>query len=79
MLAAIWIGAVLAVNPLGNFPLNDDWAYGLGVRGLVQQGSFRPCSWGGMTLISQAAWGASAAFPADSPSRRCGFPRFVWR
>jgi hypothetical protein len=64
LLAALWIGAVLVVNPLGNFPLNDDWAYGMGVRGIVEHGSFRPCGWGGMTLISQAAWGALFCLPA---------------
>ena len=79
LLSVVWIGSVVLVNPAGNFPLNDDWAYGKAVRGLVEQGSFRPCPWGGMTLISQAVWGRSSAFPPDSPSRRCGFPRFAWR
>ena len=64
LLAALWIGAVLVVNPAGNFPLNDDWAYGKAVRGMVEQGSFRPCPWGGMTLISQAVWGSLFCLPA---------------
>ena len=28
IIIAIWTVMVIVVNPLGNFPLNDDWVYG---------------------------------------------------
>jgi hypothetical protein len=33
-LCAIWIGMMIAVDPIGDFPLNDDWAWGLAVKTL---------------------------------------------
>ena len=35
-LILIWGISVLVVNPLGNFPLNDDWAYAQSVRDLCE-------------------------------------------
>lgn len=60
-LGAIWLLAIALVDPRGDFPLNDDWAYAATVEGLLRDGTFRPHDWAGMTLLSQALWGALAA------------------
>ena len=61
LLAAAWIAIVAIVDPRGDFPLNDDWAYAIAVQRLLTEGAFRPPGWAGMTLLSQALWGAAAA------------------
>lgn len=58
LLVALWCLAIVLVNPAGNFPLNDDWSYGIAVKNLVQEKRYQPTPWTSMTLISQAAWGA---------------------
>lgn len=62
-LLAIWLLAIVIVNPLGNFPLNDDWSYGKAVAVLLREGAFRPTGWTAMTLFSQALWGALFCLP----------------
>lgn len=61
LLTACWVAAVIVVDPRGDFPLNDDWAYAVAVQRLLRDGVFRPPDWTGMTLLSQALWGAAAA------------------
>jgi hypothetical protein len=51
------------VQPVGNFPLSDDWCYGRVVHSLVEQGSLRFPKWGAPTLIAQALWGAIFCMP----------------
>ena len=64
LLASIWVASLFVVNPLGNFPLNDDWSFGLAVKHLLQTGDFRPTGWTSMPLISQTLWGALFCLPA---------------
>lgn len=61
LLAAAWVLIVAIVDPRGDFPLNDDWAYAVAVQRLLDEDVFRPPGWAGMTLLSQALWGAAAA------------------
>lgn len=36
---AFYVGLnLIVISPAGNFPLNDDWVYGYGVKSLLQQG-----------------------------------------
>jgi hypothetical protein len=58
-----WILAVILVNPIGEFPSVDDWAYVWSVRSLVEHGEFRFHPWTAPNLISQVLWGALFAFP----------------
>src|SRR5512140_3601996 len=64
LLASLWVGSLFVVNPLGNFPLNDDWSFGLAVQRLLQTGDFHPTGWTSMTLLTQALWGAVFCLPA---------------
>jgi 4-amino-4-deoxy-L-arabinose transferase-like glycosyltransferase len=57
-LTALWFLIALVVNPLGEFPLNDDWAYSRNVYDLAVNGILRFSNWPAMTLIAQTLWGA---------------------
>ena len=59
----LWGMAVWIVNPVGDFPLNDDWAMGETVKHLVEQGSYLPSGWTSMPMISQIVWGALFCLP----------------
>jgi 4-amino-4-deoxy-L-arabinose transferase-like glycosyltransferase len=58
-----WILAALLVNPVGNFPLNDDWAYAASVRALVETGEYRLSHWTATNLLVQVLWGALFCLP----------------
>ncbi|SEA68349.1 glycosyltransferase family 39 protein [Paraburkholderia sartisoli] len=59
----IWAIAVAVANPLGNFPLQDDWSFSLTVRHLLETGEFRPLGWTAMSLFGQTVWGALFCLP----------------
>ncbi|MFC1591570.1 glycosyltransferase family 39 protein [Thermodesulfobacteriota bacterium] len=58
LLLVIWLGMAAAVNPVGEFPLNDDALYARVVQALVEEGVLIPSDWQAMTLVAQAVWGA---------------------
>ena len=57
LLGAIWLTIVFIVNPRGEFPLNDDWAYSKSVLHLVNTGKFILIDWPAMSLIALIYWG----------------------
>ena len=57
-LLLLWCGAVTLVNPLGDFPLNDDWAYAQNTRALAVENRLFFSDWPAMTLIAHTLWGA---------------------
>lgn len=57
-LTAIWLVCILLINPLGDFPLNDDWSYALNARALTLENKIEFNDWGAMTLIAHSFWGA---------------------
>ena len=62
-LCASWIAIALLINPTGDFPLNDDWSFGLPVEHLVTNGDLRFTNWQSQTLIGQVLWGAAFCLP----------------
>ena len=52
-----WVLIIFIVNPLGNFPINDDWAYAKNVYHLAVNGVLKFSDWPAMTLIAQTLWG----------------------
>lgn len=58
LLALLWVVSIAIVNPVGDFPLNDDWAFAEGVYSIVETGSLIPSDWPAMTLVAQLYWGA---------------------
>ena len=64
MIASLWAISIFIVDPLGNFPLNDDWSFGLTVKHLIENGDFRPSGWTSMPLITNVLWGSLFCIPA---------------
>jgi 4-amino-4-deoxy-L-arabinose transferase-like glycosyltransferase len=58
-LTAIWLLAILLVNPIGDFPLNDDFSYARSTMNLSEAGVLRYDPWLSMTLLAQVLWGAA--------------------
>jgi 4-amino-4-deoxy-L-arabinose transferase-like glycosyltransferase len=58
-----WAALVALVNPSGNFPLNDDWAFAVPVKSLVDSGTLHFSGWTAPNLIAQALWGTLFCFP----------------
>jgi hypothetical protein len=63
IVALLWTLAVIIAQPIGEFPLNDDWSFGMTVKRLVEGLGYQPGKWGEMTLFSQALWGALFCIP----------------
>ncbi len=62
-LTLIWLLGVTIVNPVGDFPLNDDWSFGLAVQYFLQLGSFHPTGWTAMPLLTNVIWGSLFCLP----------------
>jgi 4-amino-4-deoxy-L-arabinose transferase-like glycosyltransferase len=62
-LGALWIVMSALVNPVGDFPLNDDWRYALGVKSILNAGRFELPSPEAPNVFAQAYWGALFCLP----------------
>ena len=58
LLTLIWLLCIVLVNPIGEFPLNDDWSYTFNVKALVLENRIFFDDWGAMTLFAHTLWGA---------------------
>lgn len=56
-ITAIWLIMAILINPVGNFPLNDDWAYAASVKEIIN-GHFVMPDWSAANIIYQLLWGA---------------------
>ncbi|MEO0073883.1 MAG: hypothetical protein ABIK43_04400, partial [candidate division WOR-3 bacterium] len=63
LISILFVAAITATNPLGDFPLNDDWSYGTAVRTLLQQGRLQLHPWTSMPLLTQILWGTLFCLP----------------
>ena len=54
----VYVVTAILVNPAGNFPLNDDWAFASLVKNYCENGIVTIDSWQAMTLLGQVFWGA---------------------
>ncbi len=61
--SCLWLLLVILVNPVGEFPLNDDWSYARAVQSLVEHGRLELTGFTSMPLISQVLWGALFCLP----------------
>ena len=57
LLTFIWWILVLIVNPIGDFPLNDDWSYAINAKELSENNRIYFHDWGAMTIIAHTIWG----------------------
>lgn len=53
----LWLLSILIVNPTGDFPLNDDWAYAISIKHWLETGYFKLFDWGEMSLVAHIGWG----------------------
>lgn len=59
LVLAFYAASLLAFKPwTADFPLNDDWVYGLVARRLAEEGRLRLLDWGAATQVLHVAWGA---------------------
>lgn len=56
-LSLLWLFIIIIVNPVGDFPLNDDWCYAKSVKTLMEDGYLKLYNWGEMTLVAHVYWG----------------------
>jgi hypothetical protein len=61
IIVLVQIAALLAADPRGNFPLNDDWAYAHSVRWLLDEHRIRLSDWIAMNLLPQTLLGSAVA------------------
>jgi len=57
LLIIIGIVMLIVVNPIGNFPLNDDWTYGASVKASMAAGSFKVPDASACAIFTQVMWG----------------------
>jgi 4-amino-4-deoxy-L-arabinose transferase-like glycosyltransferase len=57
-LSALWLIPLLVIGTQGEFPLNDDWAYALTTKGLIETGRFERDAWTWAPIISHVGTGA---------------------
>lgn len=57
VLSLIWLITLVIIWPLGDFPLNDDWAYAISVERWCKTGQFEIIDWPAMSLFTHITWG----------------------
>ena len=57
LITLIYLVCEIIVNPLGEFPLNDDWSYTKTAKILLEKGDLNLGTFCAMTLVSHVAWG----------------------
>jgi hypothetical protein len=62
-LVLLWLAMAAIAGPVGEFPINDDWAYAYSVRALVEEHELRFSGWTATNLLTQTLWGGLFALP----------------
>lgn len=57
LIVVVWLAAIILINPMGDFPLMDDWSYAGSVRTLLLNGRFQLSDWTSPNQISLIFWG----------------------
>lgn len=63
ILGLVWVALIIAIHPLGNFPLNDDWVYGLAVKSVLENGYYQFPSPSSANVGPMVYWGALFCLP----------------
>jgi len=59
-----WVIMAILVNPLGEFPLNDDWVYAKATQSIFEKGGFTLSGGNSAAnLVAQGFWGALFCLP----------------
>lgn len=57
ILTACWIIIECLIDPLGNYPLNDDWAYYRAIKNYIQNGFIQLSDWQATSFVLQFIYG----------------------
>lgn len=57
LLGLIWLLVRTVIDPMGEFTINDDWAYTHNTHALSEEGIYSFSYWPAMTLVAQTWWG----------------------
>lgn len=63
-IALVFSICIIITNPIGDFPLVDDWSYGRAVVHLIKTGEFQLIGWVATTLFTNVLWGTLFCIPA---------------
>lgn len=63
ILSLAWLALVLAIQPMGDFPLNDDWVYALAVKSVLENGYYQFPSPSSANVGPLVYWGALFCLP----------------
>lgn len=63
IIGIVWLLMAALVQPVGDFPLNDDWVYALAVKSVVETGYFQFPSPSMANVGPQVYWGALFSLP----------------
>lgn len=58
LILTLWLIMSALADPIGDFPLNDDWAYAASVKTLIDTGHFVFPDWSAANVFIQIIWGA---------------------
>ena len=64
LVACAYLALVAAIDPAGEFPLNDDWSYAWSVKALLEDGRLAFTGWVSMPRVAQVLWGWLFTLPA---------------
>ena len=62
VISVFWLIMAVLVNPIGDFPLNDDWAFAASVEKLIDSGNFVLPNWSAPNLLTHVVWGSLFAY-----------------
>src|ERR1700722_2897750 len=60
----LFVAAAIAVNPLRETPVEDDWAYAETVKHFLDTGQYRLNDWLSANIAFQTVWGALFCLPS---------------
>ena len=63
VLSLTWIIIFLFIDPLHDFPLNDDWSYALSVKQFVEEGDLYLTDWNASPILTLILWGSLFCIP----------------
>jgi len=64
LLGAVVLLMRVLIQPVGEFPLNDDWSYARAVQTWIETGQLRFTGWTSVPLIAQVIWGKLFCLPS---------------
>ncbi len=58
-LSCLWLGMIYLINPVGDFPIDDDWGYGLPAMAMANDGGLLFTDRQAVPLFTHVLWGSA--------------------